>query len=366
MNNPSIDESRCGRREGASLPELQTRNAVVLLLIWLMASCALSADELERRATWQLADETIVADRVAEWLKTQELEEEVVKSSLEAWDSSAGSVDQLQRAIACFVAADRDVAQVIGQLQAPASIGDLPDFAILGDEEVSPFVRDNLRLYIGKWLAISGMYNECIETLEPLEVAEVIAPESLLFYRGVAQYRLRNKEEGLESIERLLENKDELPRRYVALAELMQAELDALKPDSLDEIARIMDSVRVRLGLGRAGTRVRKEEDEVIEKLDKLIEDLEEKRKKQQQQQSSGNAKGNRSQNPAEDSSLPGGQASPEVDPKRLASETEWGDLPPKEREEALQSLGKEFPSHYREVIEEYFRKIARDEVETP
>ncbi len=43
---------------------------------------------------------------------------------------------------------------------------------------------------------------------------------------------------------------------------------------------------------------------------------------------------------------------------------TDWGNLPPKEREEALQQLGKDLPSHYRDVIEEYFRKLARDGVQ--
>jgi len=33
--------------------------------------------------------------------------------------------------------------------------------------------------------------------------------------------------------------------------------------------------------------------------------------------------------------------------------------LPPKQREEALQQLGKDFPAHYRAAIEQYFRRIA-------
>jgi hypothetical protein len=36
--------------------------------------------------------------------------------------------------------------------------------------------------------------------------------------------------------------------------------------------------------------------------------------------------------------------------------------LPAKEREEAMQQIGKDFPSHYREVIEQYFRKLASEE----
>jgi hypothetical protein len=60
--------------------------------------------------------------------------------------------------------------------------------------------------------------------------------------------------------------------------------------------------------------------------------------------------------------SMPGGGSGPgNVDAKKLDGHADWGNLPPKEREEALQELGKDFPSHYRDVIEEYFRKLARD-----
>ena len=65
----------------------------------------------------------------------------------------------------------------------------------------------------------------------------------------------------------------------MSLARLMQADLEALKDESLDHIARRMDDIRRRLDLGRAGPKVREVEDGVIASLDKLIEEME----KQQQ-----------------------------------------------------------------------------------
>jgi len=60
--------------------------------------------------------------------------------------------------------------------------------------------------------------------------------------------------------------------------------------------------------------------------------------------------------------SMPGGATGPgNVDAKNIGEKAGWGDLPPKGRQRALQQLGKDFPSHYREVIEEYFRKLARE-----
>ena len=111
----------------------------------------------------------------------------------------------------------------------------------------------------------------------------------------------------------------------------------------------------MRLGHGRAGTRVRGEEADVIAKLDKMIEQLEE----QAQSMGLGAAGGgsNAPAAPMEDSMPAGGTGPGNVGPKQFGSRTDWGNLPPKEREEALQQISKDLPSHYRDVIEEYFRK---------
>jgi len=62
-----------------------------------------------------------------------------------------------------------------------------------------------------------------------------------------------------------------------------------------------------------------------------------------------------------EDSKAAGGSGPGEVEQRDTGSAKDWGDLPPKQRQEALQQIGKGLPSHYRQVIEEYFRKLARD-----
>ena len=50
-----------------------------------------------------------------------------------------------------------------------------------------------------------------------------------------------------------------------------------------------------------------------------------------------------------------------EVAKKPIGDASGWGNLPPRERQEALQQIGKDFPAHYRDVIEQYFRKLATD-----
>ena len=101
------------------------------------------------------------------------------------------------------------------------------------------------------------------------------------------------------------------------------------------------------------------EEDALIAKLDQLIETLEEEASESSAAQASQGEGGPSA--PMQDS-MPGGGTGPgNVNPKDLGANTEWGNLPPKEREEALQELSKDLPSHFRDVIEEYFRKLARE-----
>ena len=133
------------------------------------------------------------------------------------------------------------------------------------------------------WLVHESLYDEALEQLSGLAPGDVVAPAALLFHQSVVYHALLNKESGLKSIGELLQGAEQSPRRYVALARLMQDDLSGLQTDTLDHIARRMGDIRRRLDLGRAGPKVRQEEDGVIKSLDKLIKKLEEEQEKQQQ-----------------------------------------------------------------------------------
>ena len=72
------------------------------------------------------------------------------------------------------------------------------------------------------------------------------------------------------------------------MAVLMQADLSGLKDESLDHIDRRMHDIERRLDLGRAGKKVRSEEDGIIASLDKLIEQKE----KEEEEKSGGGGSG--------------------------------------------------------------------------
>jgi len=206
--------------------------------------------------------------------------------------------------------------------------------------KAAPLLAANMRLYYGRWLVQGQWFEEALEQLNSLKPVEVVAPAELLFYQAVTFHRMLNKVEGLKVINQLLDGSEFSPRRYVAIAYLMQADLSTLEEETLDHIARRMEDVQRRLDLGRAGPKVRKVEDGVVESLDKMIKKIEDEQNKQSQSQSNSL----QSRSPAKDSTPMGGKAPGNVDKKDIGHKSGWGNLPPKEREEALQNMGRDFP----------------------
>lgn len=341
---------------------MKSRIALAVLLLMLPWSALRADDELGKRASWSMPELDAVKAQVAAWTQSRSVDE-LARQKIEAiWSvGDDGNVDLLGLVALTIAATDESAAELLRQCDADARAFVWPEASLLDDDQADSFARANLRLFVGRWLAQHELFDEAIQQLQGLEAGMVVDPTSLFFYQGVCFHRLLKKEECLASTAKLLENEHLLPRRYLTVAQLMTADLKPLKPDSLDEVSRLMDDVRRRLNLARAGKRVRDQEDEIVAKLDKLIEQLEQQQQ-QQQQASSDQAQGrNKPNQPAPDSAQLQGKGPGDVDPKDHPIGDQWGNLPPKERQEALQRITRELPAHYREVIEEYFRKLARD-----
>lgn len=330
---------------------------LMLSLAAALVSVRAADQELERQASWRPPTVADVKAQVDQWLASQKTDEATRLQVEKLWAvPDAELLDRLAGALALVDPSTRELVDLCRSEQAPAIV---PQFAALEDQAAPPLVRNNLRLYYARWLAQHAFYDESLTQIRDLKPADVVDPAMLLFYQSVGFHRLLDKEAFLAAASKLMENRATLPRRYQVVGQLMEADLKPLKPDSLDEVSRLMDDIERRLGLGRAGKKVRQQEDDVIAKLDKMIEELE--KQLQQQQQAAGKAGGKQPSSPMQDS-MPGGGSGPgEVDPKRIGSQPGWGNLPPKQRQEALQQISKGLPAHYREVIEEYFRRLARE-----
>ncbi len=258
---------------------------IALAATLLLGMRSAQADELGARATWSQPTPAHVRGEVLNWLADKTLDATQQAKVAALWPAempTMSGTELLEQSAATFAIVDPRAAEVVKFCQGQKRKFAAPEFAILQDEATSPLVRSNLKLLFGRWLAQQDLFDESLAQLEGLNVQQVIDPASLLFYQSVGYHRVLSKDQALPAIARLLENEDTLPRRYASVAKLMEADLAPLKADSLDEIARLMDAIRVEMEHARAGTRVRKRQDEVISKLDKLIEELEKQRDLQQ------------------------------------------------------------------------------------
>ena len=338
----------------------------------LLANTTMAAeDALERKSSWQQPD----ANKMDQWLR-QSLD---ALGILPAETDTAS--DQFMAALEAddadpldaFVAASRAYMPVVEQLasltesnlqQAGRQI-DPSNPSYIDLESLPKPTRMSVRTWLSRELIRARLYDEALPAIAEVEPEFSIDPAATLFFRGVCYHALLKKEQALTDLRRLLENEKNCPIRFSRTAHLMVADIKPLKEDSLDEISRIMTDVTRRLDLGRTDERVKDQEQKIIDKLSKLIEKIEEQQQQQQQQQQQssqgqgGNQDGQSS--PMNESQIAGGGANGDVDRKNIEDRDGWGKLPPAERQQALQQISRDLPTHYREAIEAYFRKLATD-----
>ncbi len=320
---------------------------------------AINANDLDLAASWNPPGPQEIELAFSKWLDDTEASPvtiDQVKTSLLAELDGKSSGEAIDVVIKAILIARPDLNELRELLKKQSSSSMAPNFSrLLENPSEHAFLRDHLRLYFGRWLAQNEFYDEAIGHLEKVEINNVLDPMTLLFYRGLMEHQLLRKANCLKTINQLLEHPKALPRRYETLSRLMLADIQPLEPDSLDEISRMMGEIRRRTSLNRSGKLVLGQEEQVIEKLDKLITKLE----SQQQPQSSAGVMV--PGDPMKDSIKAPGKGSGQATSKPIQDGGSWGDLPPAQRAAALAEMAKDMPPHYREVIEEYFRKLAKE-----
>jgi hypothetical protein len=150
----------------------------------------------------------------------------------------------------------------------------------------------------------------------------------------------------------------------------MLAELKARNPRSLGEVSDLMTFAGRRLTRLLTDQPVRDAQKRAVDLLAELIRQAEQREKQQQQASAGGGGSGRGGQrpggtpqSPAQQSMLPGGpsetgplQPTPNARPGEA-----WGRMRPEERQRILQSLQQRFPSRYRQLVEQYYRQLAKE-----
>ena len=328
---------------------------------------------MRRSATWSWPPRESVETQLTDYLKahTQWNQPSIqVRTLWDRFESEKRGPALLDAVLMTLAAADRRIELVLNKLdpsQSDHNAREAASSATWVDSELPEWIKSNIHLAIARALASEQLYDESLEQIEQSDFGQVVDPSTWLFYKAICHHHLLQRDDCLAAVTKLLEHESEVVSRYAITAKLMMSDIEPMKEDSLDEISRLMKDVERRLDLGRTGTVVRDQEKQIVEKLDKMIDKIEEQLQQQQQQQQQAQAekdgkggKGGGGQGkPMEDSQIAGGNGAGEVDPKSLKDRGGWGDLPPAQRQEALQNITKDLPSHYREVIEAYFKRLA-------
>lgn len=339
--------------------------ALIVCLVLYQAAVFAEGDAVRPAASTAEASVDVAAVRaeLGRWLDARKADESARRKIDELWSglpAKPSELDLLDALTRSFAVVDAAVAQLAELCAKPRTGHVAPAQPWLLDTSTPSFVGHNMRLVFGRWLVHAEMFDEAIEQLSGLAPADVVAPTTLLFYQALAQHTLLRKEDGLKTLGELAKVGPNAPRRYAVVAKLLEEDLKSLQDESLNHIARRMNDVRRKLGLGRGGKKVREQEDGIIESLDKIIKKLEDQ---QSSSSSAGGMQDNiRSSSPAPDSMPIGGKGPGDVNKRDVGSQADWGSISPAEREKALQEISRDFPPHFRDVIEQYFRRLAAEE----
>lgn len=301
-----------------------------------------------------------VRSRIFDWLADQKIDPAARARIEQLWQEQVSAASDAQAitelAIASWCLADPAIAAAMQPFRSRDA--DLSTAVWTTPPTNDPYILANLRAYAGRKFAEQRMYDEAIEQFVSLDLALVIDPASTLFYKAAAAQAVLDIPQSMLALELLMSNTDRVPVRYTSVAPLMQSALEGYEEKSLDEIARLMADSERRLDLGRSGERVQGVQDKIVAGLDELIKKLE-------AQQGGGGGGGgaggnsNESSSPADDSVIKGSTAPGETDDKKFSKEGRWGDLPAKQQAAAKNLINRNFPSHYGEAIEKYFKKLS-------
>jgi hypothetical protein len=192
------------------------------------------------------------------------------------------------------------------------------------------------------------------------------------YYSLINHFKLNQKEAAGKDLVALERSFTHLPRRHEALVGLMRADLKTWTDGDMKDISRDMTNSSDRLLLSKAGAETQRVQKDIIDKLDTLIKESEDKANASAKAPAGGEGDkmklipGSQSgpggmNQPAPDSTIMGGAGAGKVDDRKLRQAAEnWGTLPPDRREALVQELTRDLPARYKPMIDEYFRSLNR------
>jgi hypothetical protein len=349
---------------------LSWQSAVVALAALIMAAGAPAAESTGKKlaafGSLEAANPEAVRAEAQAWLKQTGMKAEQQKQFQTIWQAADRPV--LDRVVDTLML-DRRVAKLLVDAHnplapAPCSPNAVP--TMVKDAKQPAFFRANLGLAYAKALSNRRIYEEALDTFKAIKPEEVVDPAAYLFHRAVAEHAMLQKDNARKSITRLLDDVAEAPERYKTVGALMLLDMLTWKEKDLNWIARKMDNSGRRLQLARGGPVTQKIQKDIVNRLDEIIKELENKQKScncngggcpNGGQPSNGG--GANPSSPMRDSNIATNGGPGQVDKKRFKTAVQrWGSMPEKERRKFLQDLTRGMSDKHAQAIQNYFKKL--------
>ncbi len=357
------------------------RTATAALTVALCGGSLIAAD-VENKATpafgvLSSAAPDAVKAQALDWLKSVgKTDDASVKAFSAVWSADRPTLDKLGET---FALGDADAAKLLADARNLDAAAPQEAPALLSDGKQSPFFRANFALVYAKALAERHIYEQALDTLKNVKAEQTVDPATYFFTEAVSEHALIMKDQALESIDHLLADVSDAPRRYRTVGALMVFDMMNWKDGGqdvasrLDPLTRKMKAVKDRLDLERGGEKTQKMEKEIVFRLDEVIKELE------NQQKNGGKGKNNNgncppggdkddnqdnqnltSVKPAQDSYIMTGKGKGKIDVKKMQENAQhWGDKNPKERADAMSDMTKDLPPDLRDTVERFFKELS-------
>src|SRR5262249_32107068 len=155
------------------------------------------------KATWKSPTAEAVREQIFEWLSGSEFDDEARAQAEALWESTTAEGNDahlLDLTCATFALVGPQARDLVSVCSRPREGIGLVDVLWLVDGQTPAIERANLRLLFARWLVQESLYDEAQSQLEGLKPEDVVDPAALLFYQGVVNHRLLNREAGLQAI----------------------------------------------------------------------------------------------------------------------------------------------------------------------
>lgn len=336
-----------------------------LVFLSAIVLCAAVHSEEPPAVTFAGPDALSVRADLLEWVSRSGADEPTRRDVLRQWADDArlarlSDEELLDLLVDSFAAIDPTTRRL---LESSWGGGPLEPIVYDGIRDLDIY-RDQLQLYRARWMTQHRLFDEALEIFDQLSPDTVVDPAGLFFYRAVCQSELLQHDAARDSLNLLLQHTLEVPSRFRTVAVILERELAQRKEDDLGHVSRLMSDAGRHLDLGRSGERVQERQQQVIDAIDRLLEEAE-KRSQQQSnsQQGSGNPGGGSSGGQgAERSAIHGQKAAGEADRRELKETGSWGMLDRREEAKVRELIRRQFPANYLDIISEYSRRIAEQE----